>query len=345
MNNFTFYNPTKILFGEGTIPKIGEELSNRDHKKILLLYGKGSIKRNGVYDTVINSLKENNIEFVELDGVKPNPVLSKVHEAVVLCKEHSLEAILAVGGGSVIDSAKAIGAGALYDGDIWDAFEGKIRVKESLPIFTILTISATASEMNTNSVVTKEDEDKKWPMLTGPCSYPVVSIMDPKVQAELPVSQTINGAVDAISHIMEFYFDGSPNTDIQDEFSEGMIRTVIKHSKILLTDPTNYESRSQLMWVATLALNGVISSGTTGGDWSSHMLEHSLSAFYDVAHGAGLAIMFPAWMKYVHENNISKFAQFGERVFGLNEGTDDVKAVNAIYAIESFFRKLAHLHV
>ncbi|KAB2843193.1 MAG: iron-containing alcohol dehydrogenase, partial [Melioribacteraceae bacterium] len=293
-----------------------------------------------VYNTVTNSLKENDIKYVECGGVKPNPILSKVYEAIEICKKENIDAILAVGGGSVIDSAKAIGAGAIYNGDIWDAFEGKTRLKKSLPIFTVLTISATGSEMNGYAVVTKEDEKKKWAFTAGVSSFPKVSIIDPSIQSTLPKEQTTHGAVDAMSHIFELYFDGSTNTDIMDEYSEGLLRTIIKHTKILLKDSQNYESRAQLVWAATLALNGTNGTGRNWGDWATHSMEHSISAYHDIAHGAGLAIMFPAWMNYVYKIMPEKFARLAEKVFEIKEGTIEEKAVAGIEAVKKFYREI-----
>lgn len=339
MQNFEFVNPTKILFGKGMIAKLGKEINANSVTKVLLHYGKSSIFNNGVYDQVVTTLKENNIEWIELGGVKPNPVLSKVQEGIEVCRKEKVDGVLAVGGGSVIDSAKAIAAGVLFDGNIWDAFEGTKRATKGLPIFTVLTLSATASEMNAFAVITKEDENKKWAFSAGYDSYPKVSVIDPLVQMTLPQEQTVNGAVDAISHIFELYFDGTKHTDIQDEIAEGIIRTVMKHVKILLNDPGNYESRAQLAWSATLALNGLNSAGRTWGDWSTHTLEHSLSAFYDIAHAAGLSIMFPAWMKYVYKNDIQKFARFGRNIFSL-EGNDEEVAVESINRTKEFFDEI-----
>lgn len=340
MNNFNFYNPTKIIFGQDTIKEIGNEIKSRNISKVLLLYGKESIFKNGVYNSVVKSLKENGVQFVELGGVKPNPVLSKVLEAIELAKNENVEAILGVGGGSVIDSAKAIAAGSIYDGDIWEAFEGNISLDKSLPIFSVLTLSATASEMNAFAVVTKEDEKKKWPFSAGGSSYPTVSIIDPAIQSTLPVEQTVNGAVDSIAHILELYFDGSDNTDVQDELAEGMIRNVMKHVRILIEDPQNYNSRAELAWTATLALNGLNSTGRNGGDWATHMLEHSVSALYDIAHGAGLAIVMPAWMKYVYQVKPERFVKFAERIFGITEGSPDQIALEGINRLKSFFAEI-----
>lgn len=340
MENFEYYNPTKIIFGKRTIEKIGEELKLNGFKKVLFLYGKNSIINNGVYETVTNSLKNNNIDSVEVGGIKPNPVLSKVYEVIEICKKEKIDAVLAVGGGSVIDSAKAIAAGACYDGDIWDAFEGKVSLNTSLPIFTVLTLSATGSEMNAFAVITKENEKKKWAFTAGVSSFPKVSIIDPSIQSSLPIEQTTHGAVDAMSHIFELYFDGTDNTDIVDEYSEGLLRTIIKHTRILLNDHKNYESRAQLVWAATLALNGSNGTGRKWGDWATHNIEHSISAYYDIAHGAGLAIMFPAWMKYVYKIKPEKFARLAEKVFAVTEGTVEQKALSGIEAVKNFYKEI-----
>ncbi len=340
MHNFNFYNPTKIIFGKDTIGEIGNEIKSRGIGKVLLLYGKGSIFKNGVYDKVVKSLEENGVEFVELGGVKANPVLSKVLEAIELVRKENVEAVLGVGGGSVIDSAKVIAAGSIYEGDIWQAFEGNVNLEKSLPIFSVLTLSATASEMNAFAVVTKEDEKKKWPFSTGESSYPTVSVIDPSVQASLPVEQTVNGAVDAIAHILELYFDGSDNTDLQDELAEGMIRNIMTHVGVLLDDPENYNSRAELAWTATLALNGINGAGRSGGDWATHMLEHSLSAYYDIAHGAGLAIVMPAWMKFVYMEKPERFAKFAGRIFGINHDSTEQSALEGIQKLKSFFSEI-----
>lgn len=340
MQNFEYHNPTKVVFGKGTISKIGSEIKKHGIDKVLMLYGKSSIFKNGVYDQTVASLKEAGVEFVELGGVKPNPVLSKVMEAVELCRKEKVGGILAVGGGSVLDSAKAAGAGYYLGDDIWSIFDGRKIAEKSLPVFTILTISATGSEMNSGGVITKEDENKKWPFRASTPSFPKVSIIDPDVQSALPREQTVYGAVDALSHIFEYYFDGAKESEIQDEIAEAMMRVIMKHAKILLDDPLNYDSRAQLAWCATLALNGSTAIGRNYGDWSSHMLEHSVSAFYDIAHGAGLAIVFPAWMKYVYKYNLKKFARFAEKIFNIEIGSDEDKAVKGIEALIEYYKSI-----
>lgn len=340
MLNFEFQNPTKIIFGEDSISKIGIEIKNNNVKKVLMLYGRASIFKNGVYNQAVDSLKKNGIEFVELGGVKPNPVLSKVKEAVDICRKENIEGILAIGGGSVIDSAKATAAGYYLGDDIWSIFDGRRSAEKALPVFTILTISATGSEMNPFGVITKEDENKKWAFRAGVPSFPKVSIIDPKVQISLPQEQTVNGAVDALSHIFEYYFDGSKESEIQDEFAESMMKVIIKHVQVLLKEPDNYDSRAQLAWCATLALNGSTGIGRNYGDWASHTLEHSVSAYYDCAHGAGLAVMFPAWMKYVYKNNTGKFARFAEKIFNIKSGSPEENAINGIEGLIKFYKKI-----
>ena len=340
MNNFVFHNPTKVLFGKGTISSIGKELNIFGAKKVLMLYGMKSIFENCVYKEVMESIQSTNIQVFEKGGIKANPILSFVNEAVEICKKENIDSILAVGGGSVIDTAKAVAAGALYKGNIWDAFEGRVSLSKSLPIFTVLTISATASEMNGFAVITNVSENKKWAFTAGLESFPKVTIIDPVIQSTLPKDQTINGAVDILSHVFELYFDGTENTDLVDEFAEGVIRSVIRNTKILLDDPENYNARSELCWAATNALNGVVGSGRSYGDWATHTLEHSISAFYDVAHGAGLAVMFPAWMTYIYKENHKKFSKLASRVFNINEGSEEEKAEKAIKALVEFYKEI-----
>ncbi len=325
MRNFIFHNPTKIIFGKDTVGKIGEEIKNFGYKKVLFLYGKGSIKRNGVYDTVVDSLKNNGIDWVEVSGVKPNPVLSKVHEAINVAKKENVDAILAVGGGSVIDSAKAIAAGYYYDGDIWDAFIGKYRVERSLPIFTVLTLSATGSEMNGGAVVTNEKTNQKYAFWAW-SSFPKVSIIDPTVQYSLPKEQTVYGGVDAIVHVLEYYFDGAKDRIIMDRIIESLIKTIMECVEVLINNPTDYNARANLAWSATLALNGLTSCGSKGGDWSSHVIEHSLSALYDIPHGAGLAIITPAWMMHMKDKDPEKFKRFAKEIFGKETAEEGIES-------------------
>ncbi|MBB6062857.1 hypothetical protein HNP65_001309 [Thermosipho japonicus] len=335
MQNFVFYNPTKLVFGKNTVEKIGEYLKKDNVKKVLLLAGGGSIKKNGVYEKVVRSLVENGVEKVEVWGVRPNPVLSKVKEAISVAKNENVDAILAVGGGSVIDSAKAVAAGVKYKGDVWDFYSGKAKVKEAMPLYTILTLSATGTEMNGNSVVTNEETLEKF-SFSSIHVYPKVSVVDPEVQYTLPQNQLVNGAVDAISHVMEYYFDGE-EVSLTDRIDEGIIKTIIQTTEVLLDDPKNYDARANFALSTTLALNGVSGLGHKGGDWSSHAIEHALSALNpNVAHGAGLAVVFPAWMKYVYNQVPERFAQFGENIFGLK----NCKPEEAINALSQWYKKI-----
>ena len=338
MKDFVFYNPTKIIFGKGKISELGNEVKQTS-QKVLLVYGRGSIKKNGVYDQVVSSLRTAGIEFVELPGVKPNPVLSKVYEGIKLAKKEKADGIIAVGGGSTIDTVKTIAAGFYYDDDIWDAFTGNYEVKRSLPIYVVLTLSATGSEMNKGAVITNEETMQKYAFV-APTSYPRVSIIDPSVQFSLPGIQTANGAADAISHVMELYFDGTPDVLIEDEISEGIIRTIIRSTDILMKEPDNYNAHANLAWSATLALNGITSTGRSGGDWSCHAIEHSISALYDIAHGSGLAIVTPAWMKYVHKEDIGKFARFAEKIFGVEESDEERAALEGVERLKNWFKSV-----
>ncbi len=325
MENFVFHNPTKVIFGKGTVKEIGVEIKNFGLKKVLFLYGRGSIKRNGVYDTVVESLKENGIDWVEVSGVKPNPVLSKVHEAIEVARKENVDGILAVGGGSVIDSAKTIAAGFYYDGDIWDAFIGKYKVERSLPIFVVLTLSATGSEMNGSAVITNEKTKQKYSFWAW-SSFPKVSIIDPTVQFSLPKEQTVYGGVDAIVHVLEYYFDGAKERMVMDRIMESIIKTIMESVEILIENPRDYTARANLAWSATLALNGLTSTGSRGGDWSSHVIEHSLSALYDIPHGAGLAIVTPAWMRYVMDEDREKFERFARVLFDKDSAEEGIEA-------------------
>ena len=305
MENFTFFNPTKVIFGRRTIPRIGEEINKKGYNKILLLAGKGSNRENGVYDATVKSLKRAGIEWIECWGVKPNPILSHAEEALELVRKEGLQMVLAIGGGSVIDEAKSIAAG-FYLNNIWDAFEENQTINKALPVFSILTLSGTCSEMDPFAVLTNEVEKKKW-NIGGDALFPKVSIIDPSVQMSLPWSQTVNGAIDAMSHVMEFYFLGEKE-EITIALDEAIMRTIIKCLDMLKDDEKNYQARANIAWSATLALNGISGIALKGGDWSSHRLEHGISALHpDIAHGAGLAVVFPAWIKYTQNENPEQF--------------------------------------
>ncbi len=339
MNNFTYYNPTKVYFGRDTIKNIGRELRENGIRKVMLVCGRQSIFSTGVYDRVSASLVGWHVDFIRFSGIQANPILSKVQEGIKLARQQEVDAVLAVGGGSVFDSAKVIAAGVKYDGDVWDLFTGQARIEEALPIFGVLTLSATGSEMNGNAVITKADENKKWGIGSRHL-YPRVSIIDPEFQSTLSARDTVNGAVDILSHVFELYFDGSKNVELMQEYSEAIIRTVMKYIKILLADPDDYEARAQIAWAATLALNNSNGTGRRGGDWASHDIEHSVSAFYNVAHGAGLAVVTPAWMRYVYQEDLETFARFAEKIFNITTGTQEEKALQAIEQLIKFFQEI-----
>lgn len=329
MQNFVFHNPTKLIFGENTIEVIGKEISKNGIKRILLLYGGGSIKKNGVYDTVVKSLKDNNIVFVEHSGVVPNPVLSHANEGIELCKRNNLEAILAVGGGSVIDEAKSIAAG-FYLNNLWDAFERKEEIKDALPVFTILTISGTGSEMNPFAVLTNEFEKKKW-NIGATCLYPRATIIDPRIQMSLPWHQTVNGGIDAISHILEYYFNSTVQ-EVSISISEALIRTIVLCLDKLQVNQYDYPARANLAWAATLALNGFVGSSTIG-EWAAHRIEHGISALYpEIAHGAGLAVVFPAWISYTRKTNPSQYERFAKNVWNSNSLDDALTVMKSKYS-------------
>lgn len=333
MQNFNFNNPVKIMFGKGTIGKLGPEAAKAG-KKALFVYGGGSIKKNGVYEAVLKTLSENGVETVEHSGVKPNPVLSHVREGIKKAIEGKCSLVVAAGGGSVIDESKAIAAGALYAGDVWDFFARKARAQEALPIFTVLTLPATGSEMNNGCVVTNEETKQKYS--TGELVlFPKVSILDPETTMSLPPAQVANGAVDAIAHLVEGYFSTpDPDNAVTDEIVHALSRSVIASTERILKDPSDYNARASMMWSATLALNGLAACGYGRMSFINHAIEHSLSALYDIAHGAGLAIVMPAWFKhYLAKGGEERLAKFGKAVFGSGNARE------TIIDFEAFFKK------
>lgn len=339
MENFIFKNPTKIIFGKNTEEKVGSEVK-KYADKVLFVYGGGSIKRSGLYDRVVKSLKENGIEFIELAGIKPNPRLKPVKEGIKICRENNIKFILAVGGGSVIDTCKAIAHGVPYDGDVWDFFVGKAEVKESLPIGVVLTIPATGSEASNSAVITNEDGWYKKGLHTE-FNRPVFSILNPELTYTLPPFQTACGAVDIMAHVMERYFTNVKHVDFTDRMCEATLRTIIYNTPIALREPENYNARAEIMWAGTIAHNGLLDTGRLG-DWASHKIEHELSGMYDITHGAGLSIVFPAWMKYVYKHDINRFVQFAVRVWDVDMefGSLEEIALEGIRRMTEFFKKL-----
>ncbi|UZQ83293.1 iron-containing alcohol dehydrogenase [Thermoanaerobacter sp. RKWS2] len=339
MENFVFSSPTKIIFGKGTEHQVGEEVKKYSNK-VLFCYGGGSIKKSGLYDKVVNSLKEAGVEFIELSGVKPNPRLSLVQEGIKLCRENNIDFILAVGGGSVIDTAKAIAMGVPYEGNVWDFFAGKAQLEEALPVGVILTIPATGSEASDATVITNEDGWFKKGFHHD-LIRPKFAIMNPELTYTLPNYQTACGVADIMAHVMERYFTNVKNVDLTDRLCEATLKTVINNVRIVLKDPANYNARAEIMWAGTIAHNDLLSTGRIG-DWASHRIEHELSAIYDIAHGAGLAIIFPAWMKYVYKHDINRFVQFAVRVWDVDlpyENLEDI-ALEGIRRMTEFFKEI-----
>jgi len=339
MENFEFSSPTKIIFGKGTEERIGKEVSLYN-SKVLFLYGSGSIKRTGLYDRIVASLKAWRVDFVELSGVQPNPRLSLVEKGISICKKQGIGFILAVGGGSVIDSAKAIGAGACYDGAVWDFFPAAKLVTECLPIGVVLTIPAAGSEASQFAVITREHTQEKLPM-QGEALRPRFAILNPELTFTLPPYQTACGCVDIMGHVIERYFTTVPNVDLTDRLCEAVLRTVITNAPIVLTEPQNYAARAEIMWAGTLAHNDLLSTGRIG-DWSSHRIEHELSAIYDITHAAGLAVIYPAWMKYSFKKDTKRFVQFAVRVWDVDLPfeSEERTALEGIRRMESFFKEL-----
>jgi alcohol dehydrogenase YqhD (iron-dependent ADH family) len=332
MFDFEFYNPTKIIFGKGREIQIGQELKDAAINKVLLVYGQNSVKKSGLLDRVQKSLSDQGIHFVEFGGVVSNPVLSHTRQGVHLAKEHKVEAVLAVGGGSVLDEAKAIAVGALSDKDVWQFFIGK-KVARALPVFTILTLAATGSEMNGNAVVTNEETRQKYNISTIHV-YPQVSILNPELTHTVPLNYTAYSAVDAIAHVIEGYFTKEPGTHLQDRLVESIIKTVIETTDIIMETPDHAGARASFMWAATLALNGLTPAGIGLYNFPNHMIEHSLSALYNIPHGAGLSIVIPAWMRWYEFKNPIQFERFAKKVFGLQT------AGQGIEALETWFSKI-----
>jgi alcohol dehydrogenase YqhD (iron-dependent ADH family) len=339
MLNFDFYAPTRIVFGKDSHRQIGALL--RPHtKKLLLHYGGGSITRSGVYDAVTASLKEAGIPYVELGGVMPNPRLSLVRRGVALAKESGVDLVLAVGGGSVIDSAKAIAFGAYNEDRIWDIYEGRLPIDRALKVATVLTIPAAGSEMSGATVVTNEEKQMKLGY-GSPLLRPLVSVINPELFFTLPKNQIANGVADMMSHIFERYFTNTTQSELTDGLCESVLRTIMKNALAVYRDPRNYDAWCQVGWGGSLAHNDLLGLGREQ-DWACHGMEHELSAIYDVAHGAGLAVLTPAWMKYVYRANISMFVQFAVKVMGVDGSFREPEAVvlEGIDRLSAFFKAL-----
>ena len=340
MFHFNYYAPTQVVFGKGTEEKTGELVKAQNCKKVLIHYGSGSVKRTGLLDRVKQALEKEKIAYTELGGVVPNPRLFLVKEGIELCKKEGVDFILAVGGGSVIDSAKAIGYGVANDGDVWDFYSHKRNAEGCLPIGVILTISATGSEMSDSSVITNEDGWIKTGYHSEYCR-PKFAIMNPELTMTLPDYQTACGCTDILMHTMERYFTKGENMELTDSIAEALMRTVIENTKILKENPKDYNARAEVMWAGSLSHNGLTGCGNGGNDFATHALEHELGGMYDVAHGAGLAALWGSWARYVYKEIPERFHKFAVRVMGLEDtGDAEEMAVRGIEAMEAFFREI-----
>lgn len=340
MQNFRFYSPTYFCFGKDTESKTAGLVKRFGGSKVLIHYGGGSVKRNGIFDRVTASLDEAGIPFVELGGVMPNPRSGLVYQGIELCRKEAVDFILAVGGGSAIDSAKAIAAGVLYDGDFWDYFTKGKGVREALPIGTVLTIAAAGSEGSGDAVITHEDGMLKRGA-SGDGMRPKFSIMNPENTCTLPAYQTACGITDIMAHVCERYFTNTKDVEITDRLCEGILKTMINETPKVIADPNDYEARANIMWAGMIAHNNICGVGRKQ-DWSSHALEHELSALYDVAHGAGLAVIMPAWMTYVMNHDVNRFVQFAVRVWDcdMNFAEPEITAREGIARFGSFLKSI-----
>ena len=340
MNNFVFYSPTEFVFGKATEMQVGALARKHGARKVMIVYGGGSVVRSGLLDRVKQSLQEAGIEYCLMGGVQPNPVDTKVYEGIEFCRREQADMLLPVGGGSVIDTAKAIAAGVLYEGDFWDFYIGKAKVTKALKVAVVLTIPAAGSEGSGNTVITKLDGLQKLSLRVPEVLRPVFSIMNPELTYTLPPFQTACGVADMMAHIMERYFTNTQEVEIGDRLCEGTLMAIINEAPKAMRNPEDYGARANLMWAGMIAHNGTCGVGCEE-DWASHFLEHEISAIYGVTHGAGLSVIFPAWMTWMVEHNVGKIAQYAVRVWGVPE-SEDKKAValEGIGKLKTFFSSL-----
>ena len=341
MFDFKYFTPTKVLFGKNTENKVADLIQEFGGKKVLIHYGGGSVIRSGLMQKVTDKLDAAGIKYVRLGGAVPNPRLNLVYEGIELCKKEGLDFILALGGGSAIDSAKAIGYGVMNDGDVWDLYDYKKQAKACMPLGVILTLAATGSEMSDSSVITKEEGLVKRGYSSDFCR-PRFAILNPELTMTLPDYQTACGCTDIMMHTMERYFTNGGNMELTDSMAEALLRTVKENAKILARDPKNYDARAEVMWAGSLSHNGLTGCGNDGGDWMTHKLEHELGGLYDVAHGAGLAAIWGSWARYVYKNCLPRFKRYAINVMGIapNAGSDEEIALKGIEAMEDFYREI-----
>ena len=343
MENFTYYSPTLYEFGRGSEEKIGMLTFLTGASKVMIVYGQKYVKNNGLLDRITTSLNTLGIEWVTLGGVQPNPTDTLVYEGIKLARAKKVDGVLAVGGGSVIDTAKAIAAGTGYDGDFWDFFSGKAQVKEALPVGVLLTIPGSGSEGSGNAVITRSEDNVKLSLRTDSILKPRFAVVNPEMTFTLSARQTAIGIVDMMSHIMERYFSTTPRVEVGDRLCEGLLLALITEAPKALAEPTDYQSRANIEWAGTLAHNGLIGCGRRE-DWVSHYMEHEISAMYpNVAHGAGLAAVIPAWMAFMAHHTPSKVAQLGRRVFGVEAKDDRTAAIEAVASLRAFFSAVLRL--
>ena len=339
MNDFNYYTPTRYVFGRGVEAQTGELTRWMGVNRVLLVYGGGSVVRSGLLDRVKSSLDAVNIAYVELGGIQPNPTDDRVYEGIDICRSENIDGIVVVGGGSAIDTAKAIACGVPYEGDFWDFYAGKKIVEEALPVGVVLTIPAAGSEGSGNSVITKLDGLHKISLRTESALRPKFAVMNPELTYTLPPYQTASGIADMMAHIFERYFTNTPETEVTDRVAEGVLKAIITEAPRVMAEPENYDARANIMWCGTLAHNGICGTGRQE-DWVSHFMEHELSAIYGVTHGAGLAVMTPAWMTFMATHNPSKGAQFARRVMDVVNDDDTQAALEGIARLRAFYASL-----
>ena len=339
-NNFNYYTPTQIVFGKGAELQTGALVQAQNCKKVLLHYGSGSARKSGLLDRIEKSLTEEGIAYVQLGGVVPNPRLSLVYKGIELCRKESVDFILAVGGGSVIDSAKAIGYGVANEGDVWELYDRKKQASGCLPIGAVLTIAAAGSEMSDSSVITKEEGGIKRGYSSDYCRLKF-AVMNPELTMSLPPYQTASGCTDILMHTMERYFTAGSHMELTDSIAEGLMRTVMKNAEILRDEPGNYDARAEVMWASSLSHNGLTGCGIVDKDFASHALQHEVGGMFDVAHGAGLAAIWGSWARYVYRDCLSRFVKFALDVMGVEAGnSDEETALKGIEAMEAFYHRI-----
>ncbi len=339
MNDFNFYTPTRYVFGRGVESQTGELTRWMGVKKVLIVYGGGSVVRSGLLQKVKSSLDAAGVEYAEMGGVQPNPTDGRVYEGIDICRREEITGVVAVGGGSAIDTAKAIACGVPYDGDFWDFYAGKKVVKEALPVGVVLTIPAAGSEGSGNSVITKLDGLHKISLRTDSALRPRFAVMNPELTFTLPPYQTASGIADMMAHIFERYFTNTPEVEVTDRVAEGVLKAIITEAPRVMAEPENYDARANIMWCGTLAHNGICGTGRQE-DWVSHFMEHELSAVYGVTHGAGLAVITPAWMTFMATHNPKKGAQLARRVFDVENRDDTQAALEGIAKLKRFYSSL-----